>query len=124
MLLLQLDEEIKGDNMKRTVIITGGSGGIGQGIALKFLQNNYNVVITSRKADQKDAIIKYYTDQNFQYIVWPGFRNIVNVKRIILFYFYCLVHLYTQDKTAMHTLTHMHTHSPISSVSVFQSSSQ
>ena len=49
--------------MKRTVIITGGSSGIGRGIALKFLQNNYNVVITSRKADQKDAIIKYYTDQ-------------------------------------------------------------
>lgn len=49
--------------MKRTVIITGGSSGIGQGIALKFLQNNYNVVITSRKANQKDAILKYYTDQ-------------------------------------------------------------
>ncbi|MBO6103752.1 glucose 1-dehydrogenase [bacterium] len=48
--------------MKRTVIITGGSRGIGQGIALKFLQNNYNVVITTRHQDQKEAILKYYTD--------------------------------------------------------------
>jgi NAD(P)-dependent dehydrogenase (short-subunit alcohol dehydrogenase family) len=37
-------------NTSRTVIITGGSQGIGSGVALAFLDRDYNVVATSRNA--------------------------------------------------------------------------
>lgn len=33
----------------RTVVITGGSQGIGQSIATEFLKNNYNVIVNARK---------------------------------------------------------------------------
>jgi NAD(P)-dependent dehydrogenase (short-subunit alcohol dehydrogenase family) len=35
-------------NTSKTVIVTGGSQGIGLGVVLAFLQRNYNVVATSR----------------------------------------------------------------------------
>ena len=38
---------------KKTAIITGASGGIGKGLVEGFLTDGYNVVATSREADQK-----------------------------------------------------------------------
>jgi NAD(P)-dependent dehydrogenase (short-subunit alcohol dehydrogenase family) len=38
---------------KKTAIITGASGGIGKGLVEGFLRDGYNVVATSREADQK-----------------------------------------------------------------------
>jgi NAD(P)-dependent dehydrogenase (short-subunit alcohol dehydrogenase family) len=40
---------------KRTVIVTGASGGIGSGLVEGFLEEGYNVVATSRHADRKLA---------------------------------------------------------------------
>jgi NAD(P)-dependent dehydrogenase (short-subunit alcohol dehydrogenase family) len=40
---------------KQTAIITGASGGIGSGLVERFLEEGYNVVATSRNADQKLA---------------------------------------------------------------------
>lgn len=37
---------IGGDILKKNVIITGGTGGIGKVICKKFLENNYNVYFT------------------------------------------------------------------------------
>jgi len=37
----------------KTAIITGASGGIGKGLVEGFLRDGYNVVATSREADQK-----------------------------------------------------------------------
>ena len=31
--------------MNKTVLVTGGARGIGRGIADKFAQNNYNIII-------------------------------------------------------------------------------
>jgi NAD(P)-dependent dehydrogenase (short-subunit alcohol dehydrogenase family) len=38
---------------KKTAIITGASGGIGAGLVARFLEEGYNVVATSRKANPK-----------------------------------------------------------------------
>ena len=38
---------------KKTVIITGASGGIGSGLVERFLEEGYNVVATSREANRK-----------------------------------------------------------------------
>jgi len=38
---------------KKTAIINGASGGIGKGLVEGFLRDGYNVVATSREADQK-----------------------------------------------------------------------
>ena len=38
---------------KKTVIITGASGGIGAGLVEEFLRGGYNVVATSREANRK-----------------------------------------------------------------------
>ena len=35
--------------MKRTIIITGGTTGIGKATAYQFAKNGWNVVISSRK---------------------------------------------------------------------------
>lgn len=44
--------------MKKTVIITGGTTGIGKASALLFAQNDYNVVVTSRNASQERSILE------------------------------------------------------------------
>jgi len=41
---------------KKTAIITGASGGIGAGLVEGFLRQGYNVVATSREANQKPTI--------------------------------------------------------------------
>src|ERR1700677_3355311 len=38
---------------KKTAIITGASGGIGAGLVERFLEEGYNVVATSRDANEK-----------------------------------------------------------------------
>lgn len=40
---------------KKTAIITGASGGIGSGLVKGFLEEGYNVVATSRNANQKST---------------------------------------------------------------------
>lgn len=43
---------------RKTVIITGGTTGIGKATAIKFAENNYNVVITSRDAKKRNGCKK------------------------------------------------------------------
>lgn len=55
-----------GDYMKKTVLITGASRGIGRAIALLYAKHNYNVVICARHsdalADTADEIAKLGTE--------------------------------------------------------------
>ncbi|MGL5014813.1 MAG: SDR family NAD(P)-dependent oxidoreductase [Bacteroidales bacterium] len=44
--------------MKKTVIITGGTTGIGKASALHFAKNGYNVVVTSRDANKEVEVIE------------------------------------------------------------------
>lgn len=43
--------------MKKTVMITGATKGIGKATALLFAKNGYNVVVTSRNADAEGEVI-------------------------------------------------------------------
>lgn len=58
--------------MAKTVLITGGSSGIGEACAYKFAQNGYNVIITGRNKENLDkvktTIDKIYSDNNFDCI--------------------------------------------------------
>jgi NAD(P)-dependent dehydrogenase (short-subunit alcohol dehydrogenase family) len=38
---------------RKTAIITGASGGIGEGLVARFLEEDYNVVATSHHANAK-----------------------------------------------------------------------
>lgn len=49
--------------MNRTVIITGGTVGIGKATALYFAKNGYNVVITSRNATKEKDIVREFKNQ-------------------------------------------------------------
>lgn len=49
--------------MNRTVIITGGTVGIGKATALYFAKNGYNVVITSRNAAKEKDIVQDFKNQ-------------------------------------------------------------
>ncbi|MBQ3347617.1 MAG: glucose 1-dehydrogenase [Synergistaceae bacterium] len=45
-----------GAKSRKTVIITGGTTGIGKATAIKFAENNYNVVITSRDSKKETDV--------------------------------------------------------------------
>lgn len=42
--------------MKRTILITGATSGIGLATARKFAENNYNLIITGRRKERLDAL--------------------------------------------------------------------
>ena len=44
--------------MKKTVFITGATSGIGKACAQKFAQNNYNIIITGRRAELLQTLKK------------------------------------------------------------------
>lgn len=44
--------------MKKTVFITGATSGIGRACAQKFAQNNYNIIITGRRAELLQTLKK------------------------------------------------------------------
>ena len=50
----------------KTVIITGGTTGIGKATAIKFAENGYNVVITSRDSKKESAIKKEFQEKGFE----------------------------------------------------------
>ena len=47
--------------MNKTIIITGGSKGIGRSIAIKFAENNFDIYTCSRN---KNELIKLQSDIN------------------------------------------------------------
>ena len=49
-------------NFTKVVIITGGSSGIGLDIAKRFLQNNWQVIVTGRKKN-----INFPNNLNFNF---------------------------------------------------------
>ena len=51
---------------RKTVIITGGTTGIGKATAIKFAENDYNVVITSRDAKKEAAIKNEFKDKGME----------------------------------------------------------
>jgi short-subunit dehydrogenase involved in D-alanine esterification of teichoic acids len=44
----------------KTILITGGTRGIGLATALRFSENNWNVYITSRKEENLSAVLSEY----------------------------------------------------------------
>ena len=44
--------------MKRTIIITGGTTGIGKATAYQFARNGWNVVVTSRSEKKGNAFVE------------------------------------------------------------------
>ncbi len=57
--------------MKKTVIITGGTTGIGKATALHFAKNGYNVVVTSRNADKEAAVLSEFKENGVEVTFYP-----------------------------------------------------
>lgn len=51
-------------NKKKNVLITGGSQGIGKRTAIEFLENNYNVIITSRFDEKERLLTDFFQPYN------------------------------------------------------------
>ena len=65
----------------KTVLVTGGSSGIGLAIAKKFLDEKANVIITGRNADSLDKTRKELNNKNLYSLVWDiSDINIINSK--------------------------------------------
>jgi len=70
--------------MKKTVIITGGTTGIGKATAIKFAQNNFNVVVTSRNAAKETELIDEFKQQGLEvYFKVLDVTNEMQVKEVI-----------------------------------------
>lgn len=52
--------------MRKTVLITGGTRGIGKATAIKFAEKNYNIIINYFKNDKIANELKEYIETNFQ----------------------------------------------------------
>lgn len=52
--------------MKKTVIITGGTTGIGKATAIKFAKNDYNVVVTSRNSAKEMDLKSEFKQLNLE----------------------------------------------------------
>ena len=46
----------------KTVLVTGGTRGIGLSTALKFIEDGWNVYITSRKQENLDAVLENHSN--------------------------------------------------------------
>jgi hypothetical protein len=44
--------------MSKTIMITGATSGFGRAAALKFAQNGYNIIITGRRKERLDELVK------------------------------------------------------------------
>jgi NAD(P)-dependent dehydrogenase (short-subunit alcohol dehydrogenase family) len=70
--------------MKKTVIITGGTTGIGKATAIKFVQNNFNVVVTSRSAAKETELTDEFKQQGLEvYFKVLDVTNEMQVKEVI-----------------------------------------
>ena len=68
----------------KTVIITGGTTGIGKATAIKFAENGYNVVITSRDSKKESAIKKEFQEKGLEVdFKVLDVRNEKNVENLI-----------------------------------------
>jgi 3-hydroxy acid dehydrogenase / malonic semialdehyde reductase len=50
--------------MKKIIMITGATAGFGRATALKFAQNGYDVIITGRRKDRLDELVKELLKNN------------------------------------------------------------
>lgn len=57
--------------MKRTIIITGGTTGIGKATAIHFVKNNWNVVITSRSEEKGNAFLEEMKNEGLEMAFFP-----------------------------------------------------
>ena len=57
--------------MNKTVIITGGTTGIGKATAIHFAKNGYNVVVTSRNADKETSAIADFKENGVDVTFFP-----------------------------------------------------
>ena len=70
--------------MKKTVIITGGTTGIGKATAIKFAQNNFNVVVTSRSAAKETELTNEFKQLGLEvYFKVLDVTNEMQVKEVI-----------------------------------------
>ncbi|MGL2993507.1 SDR family NAD(P)-dependent oxidoreductase [Flavobacterium sp. TSSA_36] len=57
--------------MNKTVIITGGTTGIGKATAIHFAKNGFNVVVTSRNADKETSVIADFKENGIDVTFFP-----------------------------------------------------
>lgn len=70
--------------MKKTVIITGGTTGIGKATALLFAKSGYNVVVTSRNADKESEVLADFKQNGAEVTFYPlDVTNEEQVKSVI-----------------------------------------
>jgi len=68
----------------KTVLITGGSRGIGKAIAKKFSENNYNVAIVSKSSENLEKTKKEFLTESLNVEIYPcDVTNIEQVRKVV-----------------------------------------
>ena len=68
--------------MRKTVLITGGTRGIGKATAIKFAEKNYNIIINYLKNNKIANELKKYIETNFQVDVFLAKADISKEKEV------------------------------------------
>ncbi len=68
--------------MRKTVLITGGTRGIGKATAIKFAEKNYNIIINYLKNNKIANELKKYIETNFQVDVFLVKADISKEKEV------------------------------------------
>ena len=71
--------------MKKTIVITGASKGIGYAIAKKFVENNFNIALCSRGENSLESAVKTLFEINSDVVIYSEVCDVSKKEELELF---------------------------------------